>query len=44
MGKMVKNMAYFVILLLVVLASFGVARQAILYPEEDAKWSLIKDV
>ncbi|XP_049876563.1 transient receptor potential cation channel trpm isoform X10 [Pectinophora gossypiella] len=44
MGKMVKNMIYFVVLLLVVLMSFGVARQAILYPDEDASWSLIREV
>lgn len=44
MGKMVKNMIYFVVLLLVVLMSFGVARQAILYPEEEASWHLIREV
>lgn len=44
MGKMVKNMIYFVVLLLVVLLSFGVSRQAILYPNENASWSLIRDV
>lgn len=44
MGKMVKNMIYFVVLLLVVLLSFGVSRQAILYPHNEASWSLIKDV
>lgn len=44
MGKMVKNMIYFVVLLLVVLMSFGVARQAILYPEEEADWHLIREV
>nr|XP_049701121.1 transient receptor potential cation channel trpm isoform X3 [Helicoverpa armigera] len=44
MGKMVKNMIYFVVLLLVVLMSFGVARQAILYPDEEASWHLIREV
>lgn len=44
MGKMVKNMIYFVVLLLVVLLSFGVSKQAILYPHKEASWSLIKDV
>ncbi|XP_069361506.1 transient receptor potential cation channel trpm isoform X8 [Maniola hyperantus] len=44
MGKMVKNMIYFVVLLLVVLMSFGVARQAILYPDRDASWYLIREV
>ncbi|CAH0590481.1 unnamed protein product [Chrysodeixis includens] len=44
MGKMVKNMIYFVVLLLVVLMSFGVARQAILYPDEEASWHLIREI
>ncbi|XP_028025210.1 transient receptor potential cation channel trpm isoform X2 [Bombyx mandarina] len=44
MGKMVKNMIYFVVLLLVVLMSFGVARQAILHPDKDASWHLIREV
>ncbi|GBP81856.1 Transient receptor potential cation channel trpm, partial [Eumeta japonica] len=43
MGKMVKNMIYFVVLLLVVLMSFGVARQAILHPNMDATWYLIRE-
>lgn len=44
MGKMVKNMIYFVVLLLVVLLSFGVSRQAILNPNEEPKWRIIRDV
>uniref|UniRef100_A0A0A9YDY3 Transient receptor potential cation channel trpm n=1 Tax=Lygus hesperus TaxID=30085 RepID=A0A0A9YDY3_LYGHE len=44
MGKMVKNMIYFVVLLAVVLMSFGVCRQAILYPNSDPSWSLAKYV
>uniref|UniRef100_A0A1L8DKF9 Putative transient receptor potential cation channel trpm n=1 Tax=Nyssomyia neivai TaxID=330878 RepID=A0A1L8DKF9_9DIPT len=44
MGKMVKNMIYFVVLLLVVLMSFGVSRQAILYPNNEADWRLVRDV
>ncbi|KAL1129661.1 hypothetical protein AAG570_012606 [Ranatra chinensis] len=44
MGKMVKNMIYFVVLLLVVLMSFGVCRQAILFPDSDPDWSLAKEV
>lgn len=44
MGKMVKNMIYFVVLLLVVLMSFGVARQAILYPDKEASLYLIREV
>lgn len=44
MGKMVKNMIYFVVLLLVVLMSFGVAKQAILNPSPEAKWLIVRDV
>lgn len=44
MGKMVKNMIYFVVLLLVVLMSFGVSRQSILNPNEEADWRLVKFV
>ncbi|CAG2058672.1 unnamed protein product [Timema podura] len=44
MGKMVKNMIYFVVLLLVVLMSFGVCRQAILYPDEEPSWKLVREI
>lgn len=44
MGKMVKNMLYFVVLLLVVLMSFGVSRQAILHPDSDPDWILIRHI
>ncbi|XP_034942381.1 transient receptor potential cation channel trpm isoform X2 [Chelonus insularis] len=44
MGKMVKNMIYFVVLLLVVLMSFGVARQAILNPNAKPKWRILRDI
>ncbi|XP_065168332.1 transient receptor potential cation channel trpm isoform X4 [Atheta coriaria] len=44
MGKMVKNMIYFVVLLLVVLMSFGVCRQAILYPNKEPSWRIARDV
>lgn len=44
MGKMVKNMIYFVVLLLVVLMSFGVSRQSILNPNKEANWLLVRDV
>ncbi|XP_024940536.1 transient receptor potential cation channel trpm isoform X3 [Cephus cinctus] len=44
MGKMVKNMIYFVVLLLVVLMSFGVARQAILNPNAEPKWRIVRDI
>ncbi|EFN73002.1 Transient receptor potential cation channel CG34123 [Camponotus floridanus] len=44
MGKMVKNMIYFVILLLVVLMSFGVTRQAILHQNSEPEWRIIRDI
>ncbi|KAJ9575655.1 hypothetical protein L9F63_007484, partial [Diploptera punctata] len=44
MGKMVKNMIYFVVLLLVVLMSFGVCRQSILYPHEEPNWKLVREI
>ncbi|XP_072379429.1 transient receptor potential cation channel trpm isoform X4 [Diabrotica undecimpunctata] len=44
MGKMVKNMIYFIVLLLIILMSFGVSRQAILYPEQDPSWRIARDV
>lgn len=44
MGKMVKNMIYFVVLLLIVLMSFGVTRQAINNPDQEASWSIARDV
>ncbi|XP_050956677.1 transient receptor potential cation channel subfamily M member 7 isoform X2 [Labeo rohita] len=43
-GKMVANMFYIVVIMVVVLLSFGVPRKAILYPNEDPSWTLAKDV
>uniref|UniRef100_A0A8C4RL88 Transient receptor potential cation channel subfamily M member 3 n=1 Tax=Erpetoichthys calabaricus TaxID=27687 RepID=A0A8C4RL88_ERPCA len=43
-GKMMIDMMYFVIIMLVVLMSFGVARQAILHPNEDPSWVLAKNI
>ncbi|XP_018411158.1 PREDICTED: transient receptor potential cation channel subfamily M member 3 isoform X3 [Nanorana parkeri] len=43
-GKMMIDMMYFVIIMLVVLMSFGVARQAILFPSEEASWKLAKNI
>lgn len=39
-----KNMIYFVVLLLIVLMSFGVSRQAILFPEKEPSWTIARDV
>ncbi|XP_053322585.1 transient receptor potential cation channel subfamily M member 3 isoform X3 [Spea bombifrons] len=43
-GKMMIDMMYFVIIMLVVLMSFGVARQAILFPSEQPSWKLAKNI
>ncbi|XP_056098758.1 transient receptor potential cation channel subfamily M member 7 isoform X1 [Rhinichthys klamathensis goyatoka] len=43
-GKMVANMFYIVVIMAVVLLSFGVPRKAILYPDEEPSWTLAKDV
>ena len=43
-GKMIENMMYFVVLLLVVLMAFGVARQAILFPDETWHWRLVRHI
>uniref|UniRef100_A0A8C5FWX7 Transient receptor potential cation channel, subfamily M, member 1a n=1 Tax=Gadus morhua TaxID=8049 RepID=A0A8C5FWX7_GADMO len=43
-GKMMIDMLYFVVIMLVVLMSFGVARQAILHPDEEPTWRLARNV
>ncbi|CAG0913584.1 unnamed protein product [Notodromas monacha] len=43
-GKMVLNMSYFVILLFVMIMSFGVARQSLLFPGKPWSWDLLRDV
>ncbi|XP_076863597.1 transient receptor potential cation channel subfamily M member 1-like [Brachyhypopomus gauderio] len=43
-GKMMIDMLYFVVIMLVVLMSFGVARQAILHPDEELTWRLARNV
>lgn len=43
-GKMIENMIYFVVLLLVVLMAFGVCRQSILYPNEEPHWRLVRHI
>uniref|UniRef100_A0AAY5L9E7 non-specific serine/threonine protein kinase n=1 Tax=Esox lucius TaxID=8010 RepID=A0AAY5L9E7_ESOLU len=43
-GKMVANMFYIVVIMVVVLLSYGVPRKAILYPNEEPSWKLLKDV
>ncbi|XP_067351437.1 transient receptor potential cation channel subfamily M member 7-like isoform X1 [Channa argus] len=43
-AKMVANMFYIVVIMAIVLLSFGVPRKAILYPNEEPSWTLAKDV
>ncbi|KAG8440538.1 hypothetical protein GDO86_006327 [Hymenochirus boettgeri] len=43
-GKMVANMFYIVVIMVVVLLSFGVPRQAILYPNQEPTWVLAKNI
>ncbi|KAL0979667.1 hypothetical protein UPYG_G00188000 [Umbra pygmaea] len=42
--KMTSNMFYIVVMMAIVLLSFGVSRKAILSPGEVFQWSLIRDV
>ncbi|XP_049574653.1 transient receptor potential cation channel subfamily M member 7 isoform X8 [Syngnathus scovelli] len=43
-AKMVANMFYIVVIMAIVLLSYGVPRKAILYPDEEPSWTLAKDV
>ncbi|CAL4083894.1 unnamed protein product [Meganyctiphanes norvegica] len=43
-GKMVQNMVYFVVLLVICLMAFGVCRQSILYPNEEPHWILARHI
>ncbi|KAK1874877.1 Transient receptor potential cation channel subfamily M member 1, partial [Dissostichus eleginoides] len=43
-GKMMIDMLYFVVIMLVVLMSFGVAKQAILHPDEEPTWRLARNI
>uniref|UniRef100_A0A8L0DNS5 non-specific serine/threonine protein kinase n=1 Tax=Oncorhynchus mykiss TaxID=8022 RepID=A0A8L0DNS5_ONCMY len=42
--KMTSNMFYIVVMMAIVLLSFGVSRKAILSPDEAPSWSLLRDV
>jgi len=43
-GKMVMNMSSIVIMLLISLLAFGLARQSITYPNEEWHWLLVRNV
>ncbi|XP_027890614.1 transient receptor potential cation channel subfamily M member 6 isoform X6 [Xiphophorus couchianus] len=42
--KMTSNMFFIVVMMAIVLLSFGVSRQAILSPDHDPSWSLARDI
>ncbi|VDN27665.1 unnamed protein product, partial [Cylicostephanus goldi] len=43
-GKMILNMTYIVVMLVVSLLAFGLARQSITYPNEDFHWLLVRNI
>uniref|UniRef100_A0A0N5C8B8 LSDAT_euk domain-containing protein n=1 Tax=Strongyloides papillosus TaxID=174720 RepID=A0A0N5C8B8_STREA len=43
-GKMVLNMSYIIVMLLVTLMAFGLSRQAITYPHEKFNWLLVRNI
>ena len=43
-GWMLERMVYYVVLMLVVVMSYGVFRQSLLYPHEDFSWPLVRDI
>ncbi|XP_071793905.1 transient receptor potential cation channel subfamily M member 3-like isoform X1 [Asterias amurensis] len=43
-GKMMRDMCYFIILLIIFLMGFGVLRQSVLHPNEDFSWILLREV
>ncbi|XP_030275067.1 transient receptor potential cation channel subfamily M member 7-like [Sparus aurata] len=42
--KMVANMFYIIVIMAIVLLSYGIPRKAILYPHEEPSWKLARDV
>ena len=43
-GKMIKHLLLFVVLLLVILMAYGVFRQGILFPNEEPSWILVRHI
>lgn len=39
-----RDMCYFVVLLVIILMSFGVIRESVLNPDRDAQWSTLREV
>ncbi|XP_015242883.1 PREDICTED: transient receptor potential cation channel subfamily M member 6-like isoform X3 [Cyprinodon variegatus] len=42
--KMTSNMSFIVVMMVIVLLSFGVSRKAILDPDQEPSWSLARDI
>lgn len=40
----VQDIIYFIMILLVVMMAFGVVRQSITYPDEEAHWLLVRNI
>lgn len=43
-GRMLEKMIYYITLMLVVLMSYGVFRQSVLFPHEEFSWFLVRDI
>ncbi|XP_041464047.1 transient receptor potential cation channel subfamily M member 3-like isoform X2 [Lytechinus variegatus] len=43
-GKMLRDMCYFLVVLIIILVSFGVIRQSILNPDVDPSWWPVREV
>lgn len=43
-GRMTRDMLYFLVIMVIFLLAYGVAQQAILYPDEPASWSVVSGV
>uniref|UniRef100_A0A8L8KAX7 LSDAT_euk domain-containing protein n=1 Tax=Heligmosomoides polygyrus TaxID=6339 RepID=A0A8L8KAX7_HELPZ len=43
-GKMILNMSYIIVMLVVSLLAFGLARQSITFPNEDWHWLLVRNI
>lgn len=44
MSAQTSNMFYIVVIMVIVLLSFGVSRKSILSPDEEPSWGLARDV
>ena len=43
-SSQVKDLLYFVVILVIIMMAFGILRQAISYPNEEARWDLLKHI